>query len=339
MKAIRILLLTTLLACGIASPAHAQTFTNFIRQTQYPTEVVWDATVAASGSQQSSLAIDPGGAKFDLWTVQSSPLTSYLLDSKFVGSYIPLGWVFIFSEDPYDVIPRTRADRPFTVYTYVSGLLSGASDPAPSKSVKFLRHVQSYGTGDGIGINRSLATLHTQSSISTNGWQVLSFSTNAVPGSNRAKVRGEERFSVFSLADYQAPESQLASKYIQIWPVADGAISGITSGAVIKTAMPQVTLTLNDLYPDSRVFAKVYQGPSSLTAEGAIVPGSALIVNDSIPQNRVLALNDWNAVLTGDGQWTLDLMTTTPFGTERLATVSFTLDRAIKVNGSVTTVE
>lgn len=318
----------------------AQTFTNFIRQTQYPSGVVWDATVAATGTQGAPLAIDSGGARFELWTVKSSPLTSYLLDSKYAGSYIPLAWIFAFTEDPYEAIPRTRADRPFWIYTHVSGLLSGGSDPIPSKSVNFTRHVQSYGAGgNGIGLNRSLATLHTQRSINVNGWETLNYTVNAIPGENRAKVRGEERFTISSLADSMAPASRLASLYVQIWPVADGQISGITNGMVINGSMPAIRVTVNDIYPDSRIFAKVYQGGSNLGAEGEIVPGSALIIYDSVPQSRTLDLNDFDEVLKRDGVWTLDLMSTTPFGTERLASVTFTLDRAIKVKGSVSTVE
>ncbi len=320
--------------------ANAQTYTNFIRQTQYPTGVVWDATVAETGTQQSALAVDPGGARFELWTVRSAPLTSYLLDSKYVGSYVPLAWVFAFTEDPYEAIPRTRADRPFWIYTFVSGLLNGATDPIPSKSVNFSRHVQSYGAGgNGIGINRSLATLQTQSSLTVNGWQVLNFATNSIPGADRSKVRGEERFTISSLADYQAPASTLASLYVQVWPVASGFITGFTNGMVIKGSIPTVTATINDIYPDSRIFARAYQGTSNLAAVGTIVPGSAVIIYDSVPQNRTLDLNDWNSVLTNDGVWTVDLMTTTPFGTERLSTVTFTVDRAIKVTGSVTTVD
>lgn len=335
-----LVILLALAACGAAPRASAQSYTNFIRQIQYPSGVVWDATVAASGTQQSALSIEPGGARFELWTVRSQPLTSYLLDQKVVGAYVPLSWVFIFSEDPYDLIPRTRADRPFVVYIYVAGLLSGADVPESTTGVNLLRHVQSYGPGgDGTNINRDQATLHSQSLVSANGWQILSIPSSAVPGSNLAKRRGEERFSVFSLPGYQVPASQIASKYIQIWPVADGSISGITSGALIKNAMPEVTLTMNDLYPDSTVFAKVYQGPSDLSAQGAIVPGSAMVIAEPVPQNRVLTISDWNSVLTDDGEWTLDLMTTSPFGTERLASVTFTLDRAIKVNGSITTAE
>jgi len=121
--------------------ADTVTYTNFIRQVQFPTGVAWDVTVAASGTQLSQLAIDPGGARFELSAVKSTPLTSYLLNSVYVGTYIPVSTVAISSEDPYTLIPRTRADRPFSVDITVGGLLNGVTDPDPAKSVKFLRHV------------------------------------------------------------------------------------------------------------------------------------------------------------------------------------------------------
>ncbi len=341
MKTILALVAATVLAgASLASAQTAPTYTNFIRQTQFPTGVVYDAPVSVSGSQLSPLPIDPGGARFELWTVKSSPLTSYLLDTKYVGTYIPLAWSFVITEDPYDTIPRTRADRPFWVYIYVSGLLNGATDPDPAKSVKLLRHVQSYGAGgDGTNINRNLATLYSQSSITTNGWVTMTYNLSSVPGADRSKIRGEERFSVYSLADYQAPESQLASQFVQIWPVADGTITGITSGQLIKGSLPDISLTLNDLYPDSRTYAQVYKGNPQLGKTGDIVPGSALIVQDTVPQSRTLSITNYDSVLTEDGRWTMEVLTSTPFGTDRLAYISFDLDRTIKVNGSVSTIE
>jgi hypothetical protein len=35
----------------------------------------------------------------------------------------------------------------------------------------------------------------------------------------------------------------------------------------------------------------------------------------------------------------MEILTTTPFGTDRLSHVSFSLDRTIQVNGSFTTIE
>ncbi|MFD0894833.1 hypothetical protein KBB96_04550 [Luteolibacter ambystomatis] len=324
--------------------AMAQTgssFTNFIRQVQLPSGVQWDASVAASGSQQSSLAIDPGGARFELWTVQSlSGATPLLLDSKYVGTYVPIAQVAIRSADPYVTIPRTRVDKPFYVDYSVSGLLSDPSAPAAAKSVNFLRHIQSYGAGGtGIGIDKTQATLFNTSSISSNVTATLTFPVTALVATPQTKVRGEERFSFFSLDDYQSPASQLAAQFIQIWPVADGSISGVTMNQKIRFAMPQVSLTMNDVYPSSTTYAQIYQGPAVLGTVGTVVPGSSLVVNETIPQSRVLTLTNWDRIFDADGQWTMELVTSTPFGVERLAYVTFNLDRTIQVNGNVTTID
>lgn len=331
------------LACQMWAGAQTVTYTNFIRQVQLPTGVEWDMSVAAASTGAgtlSPLAIDPGGARFELWTVKSSPLTNYLLDSKYVGTYVPVASVVIRSEDPYSIIPRTRADRPFFVTVNVTGLLSGATDPDASKSVKLLRHVQSYGTaGTGIDIDRTQATLYSQATLTSNGPRTLTYSLTSVPGADRSKVRGEERFSVFSLEDYQAPESQLASKFIQIWPVADGSISGIADGQNFRLKMPTVTLTVNDLYPSSTTYAQVYKGNPQLGMTGTVVPGSSVVVTDSVPQGRVLVLRDYDNVFDADGRWTMELLTSTPFGIDRLAYVSFDVNLTLRLNGSFTTLE
>ncbi len=330
-----------LLISGV-SCASALTYTNYIRQTQMPAGVTWDAsaTVAASGSQLSSLAINPGGARFDLWTIDSSsPVKEYLLNTKYVSSYVPVADVVVRSEDPYTVIPRTRADRPFYVDVTISGLLSGATDPDPSKSVTFLRHTQSYGTtGTGIGIDRSQATLYSQATIAQNGKQTLTYTLSMIAGANRAKLRGEERFSVYSLEDYQAPASTLDSMYIQIWPVADGSIAGITNGQLIRNVMPQLTVTMNDLYPSSSTYLQAYKGNPVLGTTGVILPWS-LNHSDSVPVSAVNLVSGYDNFFDSDGRWTIELLTVTPFGIDRLAVVSFDLDRYIYVNGSVTTIE
>lgn len=324
---------------SVATSQTVATYTNFIRQIQLPSGVQFDVSVTPTGEQLSALEINPGGANFELWTVRSSPLTSFLLDTKYVGTYVPISTVVIRSEDPYTTIPRTRADRPFYVDYTVSGLLSGATDPVASKSVTLLRHVQSYGAGGtGIGLDRTQATLLSQASLTANGAQTLTYAVNSIPGADRSKVRGEERFSIFSVADYQAPASQLASQYIQVWPVADGTIAGITNGQLVRFQLPNLTLTINDIYPDARVYAQAYAGAAQLGVTGAILPGSALIINDTVPQSRVLTLNKYDSVFTQDGQWTIELLTSTPFGIDRLAFITFTLNRTIKVNGTVTTI-
>jgi hypothetical protein len=319
---------------------NGSTFTNFIRQTQLPTGVEWDMGVNVTGESLSPLSIDPGGARFELWTVKSTPLTGYLLDSRYVGTYVPIAQVLVRTEDPYTIIPRTRADRPFQVDVTISGLLADAGAPAASKSVKFLHHVQSYGaSGTGVGIDRSKAVLNSQVFMDQNGTQTLSYVINSVPGTDRAKIRGEERFTFYSLEDYQAEESQLASAFVQIWPVADGSLAGITNNQLIRFALPNITVTLNDLYPSSHTYAQVYKGAPQLGRVGSIVPGSSLLVNDAVPVSRVLTLSNYEGVFDEDGQWTMELITETPFGIERMHYVTFQLDRTIQMNSSVTTVE
>ncbi len=326
-------------------------YTNFIRQFQTPSNVVWDASasVDVSGTKPSDLAINPGGARFELWTVSNSPLASYLLDTAYVGTYVPVAHVTIRSEDPYPTILRTRADRPFFVDIEVSGMLSGASDPVASKSVKLLRHVQSYGVGGtGIDLDRTQATLLSQAIINTNGTQTLSYALTSVPGADRSKVRGEERFSVFSLEDnrtsptgvnYTVPETQIASQFIQIWPVADGSISGIADGETIRYALPQITISMNDLYPSSSTYLQIYRGNQVLGTTGTLLPWSK-IHNDSLPLTKVEVLEQgYDSFFDGDGRWTMELLTSTPFGVTRLDYVTFDLDRTLDANGAFVTIE
>lgn len=319
-------------------------FTNFVRQVQLPTHVVWDMSVASDGESLSPLAINPGGARFELWTVRSALVgaaTDYLLDTRYVGTYVPMADVVIRTEDTAAVVPRTRADRPFWVDVVVNGLTDDEGAPEAAKAVNLLRHVQSYGPeGAGENLDRTQAILLLKKEFRENRTYSAMYTLNSVPGANRAKVRGEERFSVFSLEDYQAPESQLASRFVQIWPVADGKIEGISEGDLIRFGMPQLTFTINDIYPDSRVYAQVYPGKPQLGVEGTVVPGSALIVNDAVPQSRVLTVSDWDVVFEGEnGEWTMELLTATPFGIDRLDHVTFTVNRTIHMNGSVTTIE
>lgn len=334
------LILCALTAVLSSQAIKAADFTFFVRQIQMPDEAAWDVSVSQQGSQQSPLAINPNGARFELWTVRSNPLTSYLLDTTYVNSYIPVSQISITSEDPYSVIPRTRADRPFNVSITVSGMSTDPTAPPAALSVKLLRHVQAYsGNENGNSVNRAQATLLSQGSLNNNGTHTLNYTLTSIPGADRTKVRGEERFSVFSLADYQAPESQLASKFIQIWPMSGISITGIASGTVLKSSAPTVNVHLNDLYPDSFTYAQVYKGAPVLGTMGTKIPGASITVDNSVPQNEKIMLKNWDEVIPTDGLWTLEIITVTPFGTDRLGYLPFTVDRAIKVNGTVTSLD
>ena len=51
----------------------------------------------------------------------------------------------------------------------------------------------------------------------------------------------------------------------------------------------------------------------------------------------MLVLSDYDSSSTSDGIWTMEILTATPFGIDRLAHVTFEVDRTLKVNGMVTT--
>ncbi|MFN4872959.1 MAG: hypothetical protein ACK5JP_04025 [Akkermansiaceae bacterium] len=333
------------LICGVNAQVNNSNYTNFIRQVQLPvmsdgSHIQMDVSVPAAGQIWSPLEINPTGARFELHTVSAVPFASRLIDTRYVGSYVPLAELNIRTEDINSAIVRTRADRPFYVDYSVSGLYPAADTTAPAsaKSVKFYHHIQSYGAGgDGVNTDRTQATLSSQVYVNENKSETLTYALTIVPGADRAKVRGEERFSIFTLDDYQAPESQLASKTVQIWPVADGTISGITDGETIEFATPTLTIAANDIYPDARIYAQIYKGNKRDDGfVGSVVPGSAVAVQEAVPQNRLLSVTDWDSVLTENGIWTMELLTFTPFGIDRLDWVTFNVDRTISVRATAT---
>lgn len=343
------------------------TYTNFIVQEQYeegnpdPVTAIMSnlPSISAPDGQPSELAINPGGARFELYTMNSlDPSSERLLSSTYVSSYMPaVQGLTIISEDQTGTGPRTRADRPFQVRVTMDGILSGATDPVASKSVDFFHYAQSYGEGGSpLNIDPSQALEISAGSINTNGDH--SFPSNgvgennvifgglpvyyhSVPSADLTKARGEERFEIWALQDMDsgAPRAELASKTIQIWPVADGTIDGITEGQQIRYRMPQLTLTLNDLYPSSTTYLQAYPGAPALGTVGRVVSGSAISWNAAVPLDRVLVLQNYDEVITQDGLWTFELLTSTPFGIDRLAYVSFRVDRTLDVKASVNTLE
>ncbi len=345
MKTNLLKLLVLVATCGGTAWGQAGgSYTNFIRQVNLLpgglAAVEWDMSVAATGNDNSALTIPLGGSRFELWTVLNAPRTSYLLDTRTVGTYMPSAEVVIRSEDPYTEIPRTRADRPFFVDVKVSGLRSDEGVPESAKSVTLSRHVQSYGSdGDGSAIDRTQATLQSQGLVTTNASQTLSYTLTSVPGADRSKLRGEERFSVFGKVSDSEPQSQIASRYIQIWPVADATISGIAENEVVRFKAPPLTVVLNDLYPSSNTYTQIYQGEARLGVEGIRVPDASVVANYTAPVNAALSIKDYDGLLDEDGVWTIEVLTETPFGLDRLAHVSFTVDRTMEIHGNFTTME
>ena len=140
--------IATLLLLGtVQASAQASAYTNFIRQSQQDTGVVWDMPVVPSGSSPSALVLGSGGSLFQLWTIQQASAADYLLDQKLVGAYLPTADIKITTLDPYSKVHRTRVDQPFTVTITVGGLLTGANAPLAATQVLFERHIGAYQAG------------------------------------------------------------------------------------------------------------------------------------------------------------------------------------------------
>ncbi|BCX49724.1 hypothetical protein HAHE_36320 [Haloferula helveola] len=327
---------------GLASlDCRADGWINFVRQNQIDTGVVWDMPVNPIGNAPSALTLEEGGALFQLWTIRQDTATDYLLDQKVVGTYLPSGAIRIETGDPYPKLHRTRADQPFTVHFDVDGLLSGPGVPDAATRVLVEHHLAPY-IGAQTTVDPRVATGGTPASsgfVSTNGTTTLNFAASSLPATDPTKALGEEHFVIHALADGSIPQTQLASNFVQIWPVADGAIQGISNGDVVRMKAPNLSLVLKDLYPSSTTYLQVYEGSPALGTEGTVIEGSALVIDQDTSLDRTLVIRDWGDAVQKDGTYTLELVTITPFGTERLSFVQFTVNRELAVNALMGDIE
>lgn len=324
-----------------ALAARGDEWMNFIFQRQVDTGVVWQMPVDPRGESPSQLPLDEGGALFQLWTINRETAKDYLLDQKLVGAYIPSAEIRIETGDPYPHVNRTRADQPFTVRIGVAGLLSGHDLPRAATEVMLEHFLAPYPEGrtsvdpeEVIG-----GTPHSHGFIDENGTTRLPVTASQLPASDPTKALGEEHFVIHALSDGDAPQTQLASDFVQIWPVADAAIGGIEPGSTLRGTVPALTVDLRDLYPSSMTYLQLYEGEPKLGTEGVRVTGGTLVLDQDTSEDRVLRIDKWGHLLENDGPHTLEIVTVTPFGTERLTYVAFEIDRSLRVNAQLGSAE
>ncbi len=312
--------------------AAGESYVNFVRQNQQGTSVVWDMPVAAKGAAPSALSIDNGGSLFQLWTIEQSKTKEYLLDQKVVGAYLPTADIKITTLDPHAAFPRTRVDQPFTVSIEVAGLLTGVGLPDAATKVLMERHIEKYPVGQTSlvpSVVQSNAPLST-GYISANGKTVLKFPASSLTSSDPTKATGEEHFVVHALSDGSLSQSQIASAYVQVLPVASGAIIGITPGQQYRYQIPVVQLNLNDLYPRSDTYFMLYEGTQINGVPGTIV--TSFPAPDRC-ETLIIKANDLTDRITKDGTYTVALMSTTVYGSELLCDpVTFSVKRSLSVN-------
>jgi hypothetical protein len=144
---------------------------------------------------------------------------------------------------------------------------------------------------------------------------------------------------IHALGDGTIPQARLASAHVQVWPVASGKIEGIAEGDRVRFHAPSLTVSLTDLYPRSNTWLQVYEGTPRLDTRGTRVPGSVLVLDQDRGDNRLLNVTNYDTVLPEDGTYTLELLTETPFGIDRLDHVTFVVDRKLEIRAQLGGIE
>ncbi len=331
-----------LMAALILAPlCQAQDWVNFIRQHQLETQVVWDMPVDSQGNGPSALGVQETGALFQLWTIRQSDAKDFLLDQTLVGTFLPHATIDIETGDPFPHRRRTRADQPFTVKIDVSGLLSGPNIPDAAKQVLVEHHLAPYTDAQtSIELADAIGGDPTDSGmIAQNGETKLEYTFTSLPSTDPTKAHGEEHFVVHALPDQDIGQTQLATDFVEVWPVATASIDGIVPGETVRFSTPQLQLTYEDLYPSSYTYLQIYKGAPSLGTTGAKVIKSERALDQDDSMNLVLRIDNWLKALESDGQHTMEIITETPFGRERLAYLSFNVDREISINAQLHNLE
>ena len=335
-------LVSLLALCPSLLRAAPDEYVNFVRQIQQDSGVEWDMGIAASGTKISPTGVSSAGSFFELWAIHDQSITEYRLDEQYVTAYTPNATVRILTGDPYRAIPRTRVDQPFQVHISVRGLID-ENDPnyetAPdaAKWVDYTNYAFAYPEGvySFEGVKNPVGTVVTEGYMEETANTTVTFSATNLTGADLTQVSGEEVFTITAQADFGVSATILDSEKVQIWPIATGTISGLDPSRYYEE-IPPVSVNLENLYPDSTTYLRVYQGPRREDpGKTQPVNSSYVIIEDSIPRSRDMVVRSMDQYFTEEGLHTIELLHRTPFGTDLLDSTEINVDRTIEINGGV----
>ena len=332
----------------------------WVRQTDLTNGIVYDIPLQSTGGPfTAQLPISEAGSMFELFARGTAwDENIYLLDTVLMRAYAPAVKVEITTEDSYlrgevggfNYVRRTRADRPFSVQIEVTGLVPGSSNPA-EREVYLACRGKAYDINSYSGLSETQFML--EEANLDNGTVTLGPAYHQLPCSAVSQGCGEHEYTFVRYASDGVPDTILAQPKIEVWPVATAELENITEGSVIIDRIPTVVVKLKSLYPDSRTYAHIYPGPAVLGTNGTLINGSerrfgayynpgtsAELTN--VPQTLEISMEDLSNYAPKDGIYTLEIITETPFfgrAQERLAVVSFEVDRDISSRGQLSTSE
>ena len=322
MKLLVPLLLTGTLHAG-AMPDSGVSFTRSLCEG-----VLWDQPAEAT----PATAFPRNGTLMQSWKIDPARGQEFLTDQKIAASYLPSAEITVRTLDPEGRIPRTRVDQPFTVEIRTAGLLSAPGLPVSATSVLLERHLGNYQPDDDVLDPAAVRSGEPCSSglIGANGLTRLRFPASALSAADPTKACGEEHFVLHVLAGESLPNTQIAAAVVQVWPVASATIAGISSGETLTGRLPELSLTLLDLYPHSETTLLLFEGTQINGATGQ--PVMSFPLNRETCESHAISVPDLDGKISANGTYTLALVSETVFGRELLCDpVTFQVERPAPV--------
>jgi hypothetical protein len=354
----------TFFALSFLAPlgAEDEDWTVVLLQRQIETDAVHLTPVGFEGRRSSLAPVPEGGSKFELWALNPdvNEHAETLVDTEVVSAYLPNGELSITTADPYEgEMPRTRIDQGFTLHYKIKGLLPNEPDaPLAARQVLLDHNVASYaagfikgednfggsGGGDVVGglfdaVSDLLTSLlgseedFGQELIQKNGRSRKIFDTANIPGGNVFADAGVETFRLYGMPDGATAQHLLSTAKVRVWPMAQATIKGVADSETYSV-IPHVEVDLKALYPRSDTWVQVYPGPPVLGTKGKKLSESFVMVDDDVPRSTSLVFRDLGRVLDAEGEWTMEVLTETPFGLERLAYKSLVVGKTLTLRGS-----
>ncbi len=334
---------------------------SWVRQTDLTSGLIYDLPLGPNGGDfTAALPISEQGSLFELFARGTAwDNNIYLLDSKLIRAYSPEVTVTVTSEDPYvrgdpassNYVRRTRADRPFSLVYKVAGLIPGSTNDA-ERSVYFGSHIRAF------DLESYSAPADLEPSVLAeveilNGEHDLSPLYHELPCASLTLGCGEHIYTFIRHAADGVPDTILAQPKIEVWPVASAAIENVTGAQVFIDRIPSIVVRLQHLYPDSRTYVQIYNGSAVLGTSGTLINGTERKFGSfynpdvegeptNVPQTLSFSMDDLSNYASRDGVYTLEVITETPFfnrAPERLAYVTFEVDRTISSRGQLSTAE
>ena len=137
------------------------------------------------------------------------------------------------------------------------------------------------------------------------------------------KQRGQDIYRVYALTNAGVAIAPLVQAKMQIWPIAQGGIEliGYKPYDTITRSLPDIKITLKDLYPYSTTYALIYKGTKAVPlldgfpARVIEISRRSVPMDNLVPQSQeyTISADDWKSYVPDDCEYTIEIVTHTPF--------------------------